>query len=89
MVATNNGFEIAEADLKLRGPGDIQGTQQSGILDLKLADISGDEKILKYARARAIDLLDKDPMLQNQENLPIRRRLTELYRNSPGWEKIS
>ncbi len=62
MVETTDGFEIAEVDLKLRGPGDLHGTVQSGVLDLKIADIIKDEKILKYARSTATKLLEKDPI---------------------------
>ena len=68
MVRTNDGFEIAEVDLKLRGLGDIMGTQQSGVLALKIADIVKDQDILKTARFQAIDLLKNDPNLQLSQN---------------------
>ena len=65
MVRTNDGFEIAEVDLKLRGPGDLMGTQQSGILELKIADIIKDNAILQYARQLALTLLEEDPELNS------------------------
>jgi ATP-dependent DNA helicase RecG len=68
MVKTNNGFEISEIDLQLRGPGDIQGTQQSGVLDLKLADLAQDQVILTEARNTIIALFDEDPMLELPKN---------------------
>jgi ATP-dependent DNA helicase RecG len=89
MVSTNDGFEIAETDLKLRGPGEIEGTRQSGILDLKIADISKDEKILKYARAKAHEVLEKDPELKLPENEILVRKLRELNKEIIKWGKIS
>jgi ATP-dependent DNA helicase RecG len=89
MVRTTDGFEIAEVDLRLRGPGDIEGTQQSGILDLKLADIVKDEKLLRYARNVAIELLEKDPSLAKPENMPIARRIAELNKEKTNWSRIS
>ena len=73
MVDTNDGFKISEVDLKLRGPGDIMGTKQSGILDFKLADLIKDNKILQYARAEALKLLEDDPNLDLAENINISR----------------
>lgn len=89
MVSTTDGFKIAEVDLHLRGPGDIEGTQQSGILDLKIADIVKDEKLLYYARKVAIEILEKDPRLESPENLPIARRASELNREKTNWSRIS
>jgi ATP-dependent DNA helicase RecG len=89
MVSTNDGFEIAEVDLKLRGPGEIQGTRQSGVLELKIADISKDEKILKFARQKAIDILDKDPELKQQEHEILARKLRSMNRDKIVWGKIS
>jgi len=89
MVRTTDGFEIAEADLKLRGPGDIMGTQQSGILDLKIADLIKDNQILSHARNVAIDVLDKDPTLRGKNNLIIRQRLSELIRGKVNWSRIA
>ena len=89
MVRTTDGFEIAEADLKLRGPGDLHGTQQSGILDLKIADIIKDEKILKFARATAARVLEDDPNLEKDKNRPVLRYLTEMNRFKTNWSLIS
>jgi len=66
MVRTNNGFEIAETDLKLRGPGDLMGTQQSGALDLLIADLGKDGQILEQARIEAKEILSRDPELRHQ-----------------------
>lgn len=80
MCQTNDGFEIAEADLKLRGPGDIAGTQQSGLLDLKIADIVKDEPILKVSRSLAMQIAQEDPTL----SLPKHRLLREYFiKNKP------
>jgi len=89
MVRTSDGFEIAEADLRLRGPGDLQGTQQSGILALKIADLIKDEKILKAARHDAISLLKDDPSLTEQPNKPILKYLTKLRKTKVNWGIIS
>jgi ATP-dependent DNA helicase RecG len=89
MVKTTDGFEIAEVDLKLRGPGDLQGTQQSGILDLKIADIIKDEKILKLSRNIATELLNEDPHLQMEKNIPVLKQLHFLNKNKPNWSLIS
>jgi len=89
MVRTTDGFEIAEVDLRLRGPGDLQGTQQSGILDLKIADIIKDEKILKYSRNMAADILTDDPHLEKGKNTPILQQLKILSKNKPNWSLIS
>jgi len=89
MVRTTDGFEIAEVDLRLRGPGDLHGTQQSGILDLKIADIIKDEKILKYSRNMAIDILNEDPHLEMGKNRPILQQLKYLSKNKPNWSLIS
>ncbi len=89
MVRTNDGFEIAEADLRLRGPGDLQGTQQSGILALKIADLIKDEKILKAARQDAIQLLEKDSTLSKAENKAIREYLSMLQKTRVNWGIIS
>ncbi len=88
MVATNNGFEIAEKDLELRGPGDIEGTRQSGTLNFKLASIVQDREILELARNMAAGLLQKDPDLISPENI----RLKNFLRQQKGgilWSKIS
>ena len=78
MVATNNGFEIAEKDLELRGPGDIEGTRQSGALNLKLADIVKDKLVLETAKKYAEEIINKDPELNSMENLRLRQHLISL-----------
>lgn len=88
MVRTNDGFEIAEIDMQLRGPGNIEGTQQSGVLDLKLADLAQDQQILIEARRAVIKLLDEDPELKDESNTLLRR----YFEQRPGgisWDKIS
>jgi ATP-dependent DNA helicase RecG len=89
MVGTTDGFEIAEADLRLRGPGDIQGTQQSGMLNLKLASLVKDEQILSYARGLAKEILDEDPSLSLEKNNTLRIQLKHLYSDLVDWGKIS
>ncbi len=89
MVSTNDGFIIAETDMELRGPGDIHGTQQSGILDLKIANITRDEKILKYARKKAEEILDKDPFLRLPENQILLKTLQSKQIGGERWSKIS
>ena len=89
MVRTNDGFEIAEVDLKLRGPGDLMGTQQSGVLALKIADLVKDQDILKAARFQAIDLLKADPNLELPQNQRIAHTLYQLQRYKNLWTYIS
>jgi ATP-dependent DNA helicase RecG len=89
MVQTNDGFEIAEIDLRLRGPGDLMGTQQSGVLNLKIADIVKDHEILKTARYYAIQLLKNDPLLQKPDNLVIRHAYAQLVKFKNIWNYIS
>jgi len=89
MVSTNNGFDIAEADLKLRGPGDLMGTQQSGLLDLLIADLGKDAKILELARGAAQDILKSDPNLENPENTVIKQQVNSSKRASLNWSRIS
>ncbi len=89
MVRTNDGFEIAEADLRLRGPGNIEGTQQSGLLNLRIADLGRDGKILQTARALAQRILEKDPELQNPLNAPLRAYLANERNKTRDWGKIS
>lgn len=90
MTETNDGFEIAEADLKLRGPGDLEGTQQSGIaFDLKLSNLARDGQILQLARNMAERLLDEDPEMDKEANQTIWKRLKELRQNSVNWSSIS
>ena len=89
MVETNDGFEIAEVDLKLRGPGDLMGTQQSGILNLKIADIIKDAHILKQARNMAIQVLKRDPNLKMEEHENIKKAYMALNKNNAIWANIS
>jgi ATP-dependent DNA helicase RecG len=90
MVQTNDGFEIAETDLKLRGPGDIEGTQQSGIpFDLKIANLGQDGQLLQYARDIATQVLEQDMKLETPENMILRKQLTNLSRSSVDWSSIS
>lgn len=89
MVRTNNGFEIANTDLSLRGPGDLMGTQQSGILDLLIADIGKDGKILQLAREAAKILLEDDPEIQKDKNRNIRNHIASLRKDTVNWSRIS
>ena len=90
MVQTNDGFEIAEADLKLRGPGDLEGTQQSGVaFDLKIADIARDGQLLQYVRGIAETLLEADPNGENPENAIVWKQLRELRKKDVNWSVIS
>lgn len=89
MTGTNDGFEIAEVDLKLRGPGDLMGTQQSGMLNLKIADIVKDNQILKTARYHAIQLLKNDPRLEKPENKPVLHAYSKMMANKTIWNYIS
>ena len=89
MVRTNNGFEIAETDLKLRGPGDLMGTQQSGALDLLIADLSKDGELLKQAREEAQLLLENDPNLEKPENSMVLRQIQSIKKAAVNWSRIS
>jgi ATP-dependent DNA helicase RecG len=89
MVKTNNGFEIAETDLKLRGPGDLLGTQQSGVLDLLIADLGKDGKLLQDARDQAIKILENDPDLVKPENQVIRTQIDSMKKTAVNWSRIS
>ena len=88
MVATNDGFKIAEKDLEIRGPGDIEGTKQSGMLSFKLADIVNDRVILEAARDAAAKILDEDPDMEMAENLLVRSHLNQ-QQGKTAWSKIS
>ena len=88
MVSTSDGFRIAEADLRLRGPGDLQGLQQSGILQLKLADIVNDEPIVRAARESVQEILERDPQLQEADNATLRLYIQKNRRHL-AWSKIS
>jgi ATP-dependent DNA helicase RecG len=89
MVKTNDGFEISEVDLKLRGPGDIQGTQQSGLLNLNIADLARDGQILQLARDIAVEVLKEDPNLQLDKNYRLVAGLKQLFGSKVNWSRIS
>ncbi len=89
MVDTNDGFEIANIDLQLRGPGDIQGTQQSGMLDFKIADIVKDEKLVAYTRNLAMQVLDNDPDLSRPEHMRLAKTVAKLMQRETNWSIIS
>jgi len=88
MVKTNDGFKIAEVDLQLRGPGDIQGTQQSGALNFKLADLTKDERIIRAARVAAGLILEEDPNLSQPQHQPLNYFLRKMF-GETVWSKIS
>ena len=89
MVRTQDGFEIAEVDLEIRGPGDIMGTQQSGDLNLKLADLAKDGALVGVAREAARSILSQDEHLNRPENRPIQHKLMKILKSRPNWGKIS
>ncbi len=88
MVRTNDGFEISEVDLKLRGPGDIEGTQQSGVMDLKLANLAQDGHILQLARQAAQSILDEDMNFELEKNKIYEQQLTHQQKNRPNWSRV-
>ena len=89
MVRTNDGFEISEVDLQLRGPGDIQGTQQSGLLNLKIADLAKDQQILQHARNAAQLILSEDPILESDQNKILLSQLAQIEKDKTNWSKIA
>ena len=89
MTETNDGFKIAEVDLRLRGPGDIMGTQQSGLLNLKLSDLSRDAQIVQLARDKARELLELDPTFSMKEHQNIATELKKILKAKPNWSRIS
>jgi ATP-dependent DNA helicase RecG len=90
MTRTNDGFEISEADLQIRGPGDMDGTQQSGMpFELKIANLAQDGKMLEIARNTAMEILDEDPQLASEENLVLAKQLSKLNTNTMNWGTIS
>ena len=90
MIATTDGFEIAEADLRMRGPGDLEGTQQSGMaFDLKIADLGKDGQILNLARSRAAEILSDDPELAQPVNSILKVNLKRLFGKKYSWSEIS
>ena len=88
MTQTNNGFIIAEKDLEIRGPGDIMGTQQSGVIDLKIADLISDQKILIYARKFARQILEEDKNLSKEKNNKLLNTYNHLVKNKDLWSYI-
>jgi len=90
MTSTNDGFEIAEADLKLRGPGDIEGKQQSGMpINLKIAELGKDGMLLELTKKAAVEILQDDTFLQNPENKILQEQLKKIYFKEVDWSKIS
>jgi ATP-dependent DNA helicase RecG len=90
MCRTTDGFEIAETDLQLRGPGDLEGTQQSGIpFDLKIANLGKDGQIIEYVRNIATEILNQDPSLESAQNSILKRELSILFSKNPIWSNIS
>ncbi|MBA4321749.1 MAG: ATP-dependent DNA helicase RecG [Odoribacter sp.] len=90
MIRTTDGFEIAETDLQLRGPGDLEGTQQSGIpFDLKIANLGKDGQIIEYVRNIAAEILSSDPQLETEQNAILKKELTTLFGRSKIWSSIS
>ena len=89
MVKTNDGFEISEVDMKLRGPGNIEGTQQSGLMEMKIANIVQDSKIVSFARAKALEILEVDPDLIDPKNQIIYQNLQQAMGGKINWGRIS
>ncbi len=89
MVMSSDGFEIAEVDLELRGPGDLMGTQQSGMLELKIADLTKDQALVAEAREKARALLSTDPELKMEQHIMVRAVLVDRFKNKPNWGKIA
>jgi ATP-dependent DNA helicase RecG len=90
MVATSNGFDIAEADLQLRGPGDMEGTQQSGMpISLKISDLARDGRLLEHVRNIAFAILDRDPALSSEKNALLCSRLNQIKALTAGYSEIS
>ena len=89
LVRTNDGFEIADVDLRLRGPGDLMGTQQSGITDLLIADLSKDAPLLTLARDAAQQVLATDPNLEDPQHFPILRQVRQQKNTAVNWSRIS
>jgi len=89
MVKTNDGFEIAEADLKLRGPGDMQGTRQSGLMEFKIVNLAKDGLLVSRTRAIAQKILDEDPTLNLSQNRRLKNHLSQLKKSNTNWGRIS
>jgi len=89
MVETQDGFEISEVDLQLRGPGDLMGTQQSGALQFKIANLAKDGQIIQLARNTVQELISKDFTLELAEHQKMKRMLQQLLASKPNWGKIA
>ena len=90
MIRTSDGFEIAETDLQLRGPGDMEGTQQSGIpFDLKISNLARDGQVIEFVRRVAEEILSGDPYLEDSRNDILRLELVRLYGKKQTWSNIS
>ena len=89
MTETNDGFKISEVDMQLRGPGDILGTQQSGVVDFKRLDLVNDSAIIKTTKNTVDKILEADPMLTRQDNLIIKNYYIKYYKGKNKWSKIS
>jgi ATP-dependent DNA helicase RecG len=89
MVASNDGFVLAEVDLQLRGPGDLMGTQQSGALALKIADLARDGQIVQLAREKAREILEEDENLQLEKNSFLKETMRAVLQGKPNWGRIS
>jgi ATP-dependent DNA helicase RecG len=90
MIRTSDGFEIAETDLQLRGPGDIEGTMQSGIpFDLKISDLGRDGQLIAYVRDIAEKIVADDPMLEKENNIILRNEMKRLFSKKQSWSNIS
>jgi len=89
MVETTDGFKIAEADLQLRGPGDLQGTQQSGVLDFKIVSLVHDTELITKTRDIAEKILINDPSLSSSENICLKIQLEQIKKGKKNWGRIS
>lgn len=89
MVTTNDGFEISEEDLRLRGPGDMMGTQQSGILDLKIANLAKDANVLRQARIVVSEILNEDKNLTLEKHRLLTEQLRQIDKERGNWSRIS
>ena len=89
MTETNDGFKISEVDMQLRGPGDILGTQQSGVVDFKKLDLVADGNIIKTAKSAVENLISNDPHLQNPDNFSLRNYYVKQYKGKNKWGRIS
>jgi len=89
MCRTNDGFEIADVDLQLRGPGDVMGTRQSGMLDYKVANLGQDQQLIEWARQKAQSTVQEDPHLELPEHAALRMRFSDYARHRMAWGSIA